>query len=68
MLSLKCIYGKPEYIKRGKRIEQTEGKAIENMDIGAMNTFGFEPVKYQMQTNMIGRLVGGYTCGGCSRK
>jgi hypothetical protein len=32
------------------------------------NRFGFEPIRYQMQTNMIGRVLNGYTCGGCSKK
>ena len=32
------------------------------------NVFGFEPVRYSMQTNMIGRInYGTYVCGGCGK-
>jgi hypothetical protein len=34
----------------------------------APNMFGFEPVRYSMQTNMIGRIhYGTYVCGGCGK-
>jgi hypothetical protein len=62
MLSLKWSYKKPELKNRGKQNEK--GGKLEE---GLSNRFGFEPVRYQMQTNMIGRVLNGYVCGGCKK-
>ena len=62
MLSLKWSYKKPE---NKKRWEKGSEKGLGD---GISNSFGFEPVRYQMQTNMIGRVLNGYACGGCSKK
>jgi len=66
MLSLKWSYKKPE---NKKRWEKGWEKGLEKgLGDGVTNSFGFEPVRYQMQTNMIGRVLNGYACGGCSKK
>lgn len=64
MISLKWSYKKPEFKKRGEKRGEKKG---ENREEGIPNHFGFEPVRYQMQTNMIGRVLNGYVCGGCKR-
>ena len=33
----------------------------------SVNQFGFEPIRYSMQTDMIGRVVNGKVCGGCNK-
>jgi len=63
MLSLKWSYKKEIKKGEGKR----EGKKLENIEDGIPNRFGFEPVRYQMQTNMIGRVLNGYVCPGCKK-
>jgi hypothetical protein len=63
MISLRWSYKKPELKIRGEKIIKKEGGNLE----GISNRFGFEPVRYQMQTNMIGRVLNGYVCGGCKK-
>jgi hypothetical protein len=44
-----------------KRNKNENGKGNGN------NVFGFDPVRYNMQTNMIVRVMNGYVCGGCKK-
>jgi len=60
MLSLKWSYNQKTGGKMG-------GKMGDKITEGVSNRFGFEPVRYQMQTNMIGRVLNGYICGGCKK-
>lgn len=67
MIPLKWSY-KNLKEKRGKREEdKIGGKKGNKIEEGIPNRFGFEPVRYQMQTNMIGRVMNGYVCSGCRK-
>jgi len=51
----------PLQMKWEKKEMKKDGKKNGNM-------FGFEPIRYSMQTNMIGRInYGTYVCGGCGK-
>jgi len=51
----------PLQMKWEKREVKKDGK-------NSVNVFGFEPIRYSMQTNMIGRVnYGTYVCRGCGK-
>lgn len=59
MLSLKWTKNKPKNIG---------GISVGSVSVASTGyVFGFEPVRYSMQTNMIGRVVHGAVCGGCNK-
>jgi hypothetical protein len=59
MLSLKWTKNKPKNVG---------GASIGSVSIASTGSvFGFEPIRYSMQTDMIGRVVNGTVCGGCNK-
>ena len=58
---------KREKREKSEKTENMGGKRGNKVEEGIPNRFGFEPVRYQMQTNMIGRVLSGYVCSGCRK-
>jgi|LauGreSBDMM110SN_4_FD.fasta_scaffold25282_2 hypothetical protein len=57
MLSLKWTKNKPKNVGGVSVVGSATGGSV----------FGFESVRYSMQTDMIGRVVHGKVCGGCNK-